>query len=169
MTGMIQFLTRLQLMLQKLLMAVAAVFLVAMMLMTCTDIVMRKLPQCKPLPGVFELMGLFGSLVVACALGYTQGKKDHLAVDILTNRFPPRIQKMLDVVNRLICMAFSVLACWQVCKVANTLCRTGEVTETLRMVYYPFTYGVAAGFALLAFVFLVELLKVLAPGLEPQP
>lgn len=169
MAGMIHFLTRLELMLQKLLMAIAAVFLVAMMLMTCTDIVMRKLPQCKPLPGVFELMGLFGSLVVACALGYTQGKKDHLAVDILTNLFPRRIQRFLDIINRLICMAFSILACWQVCKIANNLCRTGEVTETLRMIYYPFTYGVAAGFALLAFVFLVELLKVLTPSQEPQP
>lgn len=168
MNGMIQFLTRLEMLLQKLLMAIAAVFLVAMMLMTCTDIVMRKLPQCNPLPGVFELMGLFGSLVVACALGYTQSKKDHLAVDILTNRFPLRIQKILDIINRLICMVFSILASWQVCKIAGNLCRTGEVTETLRMIYYPFTYGVAAGFALLAFVFLVELLKVLTPTREPQ-
>ncbi len=169
MTGILPFLTRLELLLQKLLMAIAAVFLMAMMLMTCIDIVMRKLPHCKPLPGVFELMGLFGSLVVACALGYTQSKKDHLAVDILTNLFPQRIQQLLDIINRLMCMAFSILACWQVCKIANTLYRTGEVTETLRMIYYPFTYGVAAGFALLAFVFLVELLKGLASGQEQQP
>jgi TRAP-type C4-dicarboxylate transport system permease small subunit len=164
---MIKWLTTIELLLQKLLMAAAALFLLAMMLMTCADIVCRRV--WKPLPGVFELMGLFGSLVVACALGYTQRRKDHLAVDIVTNVYPKIVQKSLEMVNRLACMLFSVLACWQVSKVAGNLMRTGEVTETLRMIYYPFTYGVAAGFALLAAVFFVEMLKVFAPGGEPQP
>lgn len=154
---MLSLLIRLESLLQKLLMAVAAFFLVAMMLMTCADIVCRQV--WKPLPGVFELMGYFGALVVACALGYTQKKKDHIAVDILTNCFKPRMQWVLDAVNRLICMVFSVIAAWQIGKVAQNLKATGEVSETLRIIYYPFTYGVAVGFVLLAFVFFVELFK----------
>jgi TRAP-type mannitol/chloroaromatic compound transport system permease small subunit len=60
-------------------------------------------------------------------------------------------------------MGFSILAAWQVERIGHTLWRTGEVTETLRIIYYPFTYMVAAGFALLAFVFFAELLRDVKP------
>ncbi len=165
---MLSVLIRLESLLQKLLMAIAAFFLLAMMLMTCADIVCRQV--WKPLPGVFELMGYFGAVVVACALGYTQRRKDHIAVDILTNRFSPRIQRILDAVNRLVCMIFASVAAWQISKIAHNLKDTGEVSETLRIIYYPFTYGVAVGFVLLAFVFFVELLKTFGPaGREAEP
>ncbi|MEN6309661.1 MAG: TRAP transporter small permease [Anaerohalosphaeraceae bacterium] len=156
---MLSLLNRLEMLLQKTLMAIAAFFLLAMVLMTCADILFRLPPLRYPLPGVNELMGYSGALVVACALGYTQRKKDHLAVDIVSNMFPKSLQKGLDVINRLACMIFSIIACWQVGKVAYTLWQTGEVSETLHLPFYPFTFGVAAGFALLAFVFFVELLK----------
>jgi TRAP-type C4-dicarboxylate transport system permease small subunit len=159
---MLSVLIRLESLLQKLLMAVAAFFLLAMMLMTCADIVCRQV--WKPLSGVFELMGYFGALVVACALGYTQRRKDHIAVDILTNHFPSRIRIVLDAVNRLVCMLFAILAAWQIGKIAQNLKATSEVSETLRIIYYPFTYGVAVGFVLLAFVFFVELLKTFGPA-----
>jgi TRAP-type C4-dicarboxylate transport system permease small subunit len=159
---MLALLNRFEMLLQKALMAVAAFFLLAMMAMTCADILCRKV--WKPLPGVFELMGYFGALVVACALGYTQRKRDHIAIDILTNCFPLRIRKILDVFNRLACMIFSLLAAREIGKLAHNLMTTGEVSETLRLPYYPFAYGVAAGFVLLAFVFFVELLKTYQPA-----
>ncbi|MBN1125477.1 MAG: TRAP transporter small permease [Sedimentisphaerales bacterium] len=163
----IESLSRIELFLQKALMAVSAFFLLAMVGITCADILLRLFYQ--PLPGVFELMGLSGALVAACALGYTQRKKDHLAVDILTNMFPMPIQKGLDIFNRAICMLFCAAAAWQIAKLATTLMKMGELTETLRIIYYPFTYGVAAGFGLLTFVFFIELLKTLSGYPEESP
>ena len=58
-------------------------------------------------------------------------------------------------------MFFFGIAAWQINKYATTLLVTGEVTETLRIIYYPFTYGVAFGIALLSLVFLTDLLKSL--------
>jgi TRAP-type C4-dicarboxylate transport system permease small subunit len=161
---MLSLLSRLELVLQKLLMATAALFLLGMVILTCADILFRLPPLRKPVPGVAELMGYFGAIVVACALGYTQRKKDHISVDIVTKLFPLSLQKKLDVVNRFACMIFSIIASWQVGKVAHTLWQTGEVSETLHIAFFPFTYGVAAGFALLAFVFFVELLRAAAGG-----
>lgn len=152
-----RYLIQLESLLQKVLMALAAFFLLAMMGLTCADIVSRQF--WVPIKGVYELMGYFGALVVACALGYTQRKKDHISVDIITTLFPMPVQRFLDIVNRFVCMLFACLACWQVWRVADTLRQTGEITETLRIIYYPFTYLVSAGFGLLAFVFFVELLK----------
>ena len=158
---MIDFLVKLEKLLQRALLAAGALFLLVMVGLTCTDIGIRLVAA--PIPGVYELMGYFGALVIACSLAYTQRRKDHIAVDILTAHYPRIVQKILEIVNRAACMLFSAIAAWQIGKLATTLLETGEVTETLRIIYYPFTYGVAAGFGLLAVVFLAELIKAFIP------
>jgi TRAP-type C4-dicarboxylate transport system permease small subunit len=137
---------------------VAGTFMVAMILITCLNIFSRLV--WVPIKGTFELMGFFGAVVTAFALGYTQAKKAHISVDILVNRFPKRVQKILNGINSVICMIFFTLAGWQIAKLGNTLRTSGEVTETLRIIYYPFTYGVALGCFLLSLVLLVELVAL---------
>ena len=158
---MIRFLAKLEKFLQKALLAAGALFLLVMVGLTSADITLRFFAS--PIPGVYELMGYFGALVIACSLAYTQRRKDHIAVDILTSQYPKVVQNVLEAVNRMVCMMFSVLAAWQIGKLATKLMTSGEVTETLRIVYYPFTYGVAAGFGLLAVVFLAELIRSFVP------
>jgi len=133
---------------------IAGFFLVAMIAMTCGNIFSRFI--WAPLKGTFELMGFFSALVTAFVLGYTQIKKAHISVDILVNHFSRNVQRILKAVNSIICMIFFAMAGWQICKMAATLHNTGEVTETLRIIYYPFTYGVGLGCFLLALVLLVE-------------
>jgi len=137
---------------------VAGTFMVAMILITCANIFSRLV--WAPVKGTFELMGFFGAVVTAFALGYTQAKKAHISVDILVNRFPKRVQKFLNGINSVICMIFFTLAGWQIAKLGNTLRTSGEVTETLRIIYYPFTYGVALGCFLLSLVLLIELAEL---------
>jgi TRAP-type C4-dicarboxylate transport system permease small subunit len=137
---------------------VAGTFMVAMILITCLNIFSRIV--WVPVKGTFELMGFFGAVVTAFALGYTQAKKAHISVDILVNRFPKRVQKILNGINSVICLIFFALAGWQIAKLGNTLRTSGEVTETLRIIYYPFTYGVALGCFLLSLVLLVELVAL---------
>jgi TRAP-type C4-dicarboxylate transport system permease small subunit len=137
---------------------VAGTFMVAMILITCLNIFSRLV--WVPVKGTFELMGFFGAVVTAFALGYTQAKKAHISVDILVNRFPKRVQKILNGINSVICLIFFALAGWQIAKLGNTLRTSGEVTETLRIIYYPFTYGVALGCFLLSLVLLVELVAL---------
>jgi TRAP-type C4-dicarboxylate transport system permease small subunit len=137
---------------------VAGTFMVAMILITCLNIFSRLV--WVPVKGTFELMGFFGAVVTAFALGYTQAKKAHISVDILVNRFPKRAQKILSGINSVICLIFFALAGWQIAKLGNTLRTSGEVTETLRIIYYPFTYGVALGCFLLSLVLLVELVAL---------
>ncbi len=137
----------------------AGLCLAAMILMTCANIFLRVV--WLPLKGTYELMGYFGALVTAFALGYTQMKKAHIAVDVLVMLFNRKVQLILQGVNCLICTIFFSLAGWQLSQYATTLWKTGEVTETLLIAYYPFAYGVAGGCLLLALVMLVEFLKLL--------
>jgi len=61
-------------------------------------------------------------------------------------------------------MIFFSIAGWQIARWATVLRKTGEVTETLRIIFYPFMYAVSLGCILLALVLLVDLLKVLFQG-----
>lgn len=136
---------------------IAGSVLLAMILLTCANIFMRRV--WTPLLGTFELMGYFGAIVTAFALGYTQIKKGHIAVDVLVLRFSEKTQAFLKGINNFICMVFFALVAWQIARYATTLLNTGEVTETLKIIYYPFTYGVALGCALFSMIFLTDFLK----------
>lgn len=137
---------------------IAGMCLAAMILMTCANIFLRVV--WVPLKGTYELMGYFGAIVTAFALGYTQMKKAHIAVDVLVSLFNPKAQLILQAIDCLICTIFFSIAGWQISQYATTLWKTGEVTETLLIAYYPFAYGVAAGCLLLALVMLVEFLEL---------
>jgi TRAP-type C4-dicarboxylate transport system permease small subunit len=139
----------------------AGIFLIAMIVLTCANIFSRLF--WLPIRGTYELMGFMGAVVASFALGYTQIKRGHIAVNILVNRFSEKTQRILNGVNHTICMAFFALAAWKIFEKAVTIKNTGEVTETLRMMYHPFVYGVAIGCAVLALVFFVDVVNALNP------
>jgi TRAP-type C4-dicarboxylate transport system permease small subunit len=152
-----EFLDRITRLLNQVLMWIAGIFLAAMIVLTCANISLRIVWM--PISGTFELMGYFGAIVTAFALGYTQIGRGHIAVDIIVQRFSGRTQRILKGLNYLICTVFFAMVAWQIAKYATTLWRTGEVTETLQIIYYPFTYGVALGCAILSLVFLTSFLR----------
>ena len=141
---------------------IAGFSLVAIVLLTCSNIFFRII--WKPVIGAIELMGFFGAIVTAFALGYTQIKRNHIGIDILVSQFSTKTQRILNGINYFICMVFFGIAGWQVAKWATILWKTGEVTETLRIIFYPFTYGVALGCLILTLVLFVDLFKVLIEG-----
>ncbi|MGD2124761.1 MAG: TRAP transporter small permease [Desulfobacteraceae bacterium] len=147
--------------LNQVLMLIAGGILGIMILLTCANIFLRIV--WLPIKGTFELMGYCGAVITAFALGYTQVKKAHIGVDVLVLRFSEKTQRILNAVNSSVCTVFFALVAWRVAKYAMTLWKTGEVTETLRIIYYPFTYGVALGCAVLSLVCLTEFLKSLMP------
>ena len=143
----------------RLLMWVAGCILGAMILLTCGNICLRLFWM--PVKGTFELMGYGGAVIMAFALGMTQIQRGHIAVDVLFLRFSKGTQRLLTGLSDIVCTAFFTIVSWQVAKYATILLKTGEVTETLRIIYYPFTYGVALGCATLALAFLTDFLKTL--------
>jgi TRAP-type C4-dicarboxylate transport system permease small subunit len=142
--------------LNQILIWVAGFLLAAMICLTCANIFLRIV--WVPIIGTFELIGYFGAVMTAFAVGYTQIRRGHISVDIVVLGFSKKTQNILNDINCFICMVFFAIVSWQIASYATTLLKTGEITETLRIVYYPFTYGVALGFAVLSLVFLNELL-----------
>jgi TRAP-type C4-dicarboxylate transport system permease small subunit len=154
---MIGYLEKMTNFLNRLLLVVGGITLAGMVLLTCSNIFLRSV--WVPIKGTYELMGFFGAIVTAFALGYTQIKRGHVGIDMVVNQFSARTQRILNGINYFICMIFFALASCQIAKWATTLWETGEITETLRIIYFPFTYGVALGCAVLSLVLLTDLLK----------
>jgi len=148
----------------KLLTGLSGACLVFMVLLTCANIFFRIV--WGPIKGTYELMGLFGAVVTAFALGHTQITKGHVAVDVLVSRFSEKRKRLVGIFNSVVCGAFFVLAGWQMALKAETLRRTGELTETLRIIYYPFTYAAAFGCIILSLVLVTDLIQLVASDKE---
>lgn len=151
------FLDSLTTWLNRILLFIAGILLLFMIILTCANVVLRLV--WVPINGSFELMGLCGALVTAFALGYTQTKRGHIAVNVLVKTFPEKLQKVLEGINNILCIGFFSLASWKLFVWSTKLWDSGEVTETLRIVYFPFSYAVSLGCAIIALVFLVEILN----------
>lgn len=144
--------------LNQVLLWIGAVFLIMMIVLTCGNIFLRIVWM--PVKGTFELMGFFSAVATAFALGYTQIQKGHTGIDLVVNLFSRRTRRILQGINSLILTVFFCVLGWQLMKWGTTLREAGEMTETLRIAFYPFVYGVGVGSFGLALVLLVELLKI---------
>ena len=153
--------------LNRILVFVAGLFLMGMIGLTSANIILRGV--WVPIRGTYELMGLMGAVVTAFALGYTQIKRGHISVNVLINRFPGRIRSLLNVFNHTVCGAFFSIAAWKILEKAAILKSSGEVTETLRIIYHSFTFGVALGCVVLAMVFFVDLIQTIFPDRGRKP
>ncbi len=136
----------------------AGVILVFMILLTMGNIVLRRV--WVPIRGTYEIMGFAGAVITALSMGFTQKKREHIQVDIFIRRFPTGVKQAVFVVNNGLCTLFFLMAAWFVGRRGMTLLETGEVSETLRMVYYPFAFVVALGCFLLAAMLFLDLLKL---------
>ena len=141
--------------LSKALYRVAGSAIIAMMLLTCIDVVLRYLR--RPIPGTYELVCFLGSVAVAFAMAHTSVERGHVSVSILVDLLPQKIQTFIHTVTNGFGFILFALIAWQSVLYANDLRACGEVSLTLQLPFYPFIYGVAFGAAAVCLVLSVEL------------
>jgi TRAP-type C4-dicarboxylate transport system permease small subunit len=144
--------------LNKILMIIGGVAVLALMSLATVNVCLRFFFN-APYRGTYEVVGFLGAIVIAFALGYTQKRKDHIVVDILTERFPKRVNRVLDGINYMITTIFFAVVSWQVFVWGIKISKSGEVSETLKIIFHPFVYSVALGFAVFSFTIAVDFLK----------
>jgi TRAP-type C4-dicarboxylate transport system permease small subunit len=140
----------------------AAGFAVAMMLLTCTDVVLRLFRA--PITGTYEVVGLLGSAFVSFSLAHTSLERGHIVVDFLFRKLSPSMQRAVDFVTLFLSCALFGLFTWQALRYGSNLRTAGEVSLTLQIPVYPFVFGVALGCGLLCVVLLVKLFGVVLRG-----
>lgn len=143
-------LTRIQL-------ALGGCVLILMICLTCANILFRQFGM--PVRGTFELMGYMGALIFALSFGYSHEKREHIYVSILFDRFPRKVQRAARMVNSFLTTIFFALLSFQLVKNALNLKAVEELSETLRIAYYPVILVLAFGTAYLVVLIIFELFK----------
>lgn len=152
--------------LNTLLIILAGAALLAVMGLSVVNVICRMLDV--PFIGAYELVGFAGAIVIAAALGQTQERKDHVPVDIITRRYPAALSRLVDVLKYVLKLAFAGLVAWKMTEYALHIRHTGEVSETRKLIFYPYILCVAAGFAVLACTVGLDLVRSLIPA-PPAP
>jgi len=140
-------------------MVVGGIALLLLVLLATGNVTMRLFGI--PFAGTYEIVAFLGALVTAGALAHTQRRRDHIMVDILTDRFPPLLKRLLDAVSDLLAAALFGIASWQIYAWGDKLRESGELSETLQLKFYPFVYATATGFGLLTLVLFLQMFRAI--------
>ncbi|MCX7856449.1 MAG: TRAP transporter small permease subunit [Deltaproteobacteria bacterium] len=110
----------------------------------------------RPIHGSYELIGFFGAASIGLALGYTQLRKDHIIVTIVSDRFGKKTKKIIDLFSNMVSSLFFIVCGTETLKWGSRLAKSGELSETLKIPYYPFVYLLGTGFLIIAITLILD-------------
>ena len=135
---------------------IAALAIFSMMALTCADVFLRYFFR-KPIPGTYEIVALLGAVAVSFAMAHTLVEKGHVAVSLIVQMFPKRLQGIVEIFISIFGIILFGLIAWQSILYGVDCQRSGEVSMTLQLPFYPIIYGVALGAGVVCLVLLVDL------------
>ncbi|MBN1188816.1 MAG: TRAP transporter small permease [Dehalococcoidales bacterium] len=139
--------------------------LVAMVLLTSTDIMLRKFFN-SPLPFSFELTEFLLVIVAWCYIAFTTSKGRHVSVDTVSSHFKSRLRKITVLLGDCITVILFGLIAWQNVVQGFNVLDVGTTTAILHIPKYPFQFWVAFGSALACLIFLFKVLNSLLGGTD---
>lgn len=140
--------------------------LVVLLALTVVDVGGRYLFN-RPLLGALELSEFMLVFLVFCGLAYTDLRNGHVTVDVVVERFPPRLQGVFDGIAALLGTGLWAVIGWRSAVQAEKVRVAGEVSSNLVLPIYPFIWTAAIGSSLFACVLLIRALKAFARAARP--
>jgi TRAP-type C4-dicarboxylate transport system permease small subunit len=150
--------------LSKLMQWVAGIALIFIMLLTVADVTLRLFGH--PIVGTFEMVGLGGAVVVGFAIPITSWLRGHIFVDFFVQKFPSTSQAVFNITTRVLCIVLFVLIGYNLFLYAGELYKSGEVTLTRQLPFYPIAYGLAVCCFIQCFVLVGDIAKVIGGTYE---
>ena len=133
---------------------ISGVALTGMMCLVFINVLLRM--TLRPILGTYEYTALLAAVTISFALAHCAAQKGHVAITLFTDRFPRRAQGICEaIVGAIGTILFAVL-CWQSIIHAGVVRRSGEVSFTTEVPFWPFIWGMAFGFLMLAIVNLID-------------
>jgi TRAP-type C4-dicarboxylate transport system permease small subunit len=113
----------------------------------------------SPIYGQAEAVGLMQVIAISMAGAYTLSEKRHVAIGLLVDRLPQRIQAVIDFPMCVLCLVFTGLTAWQTIEYATSLLEEGQLTSLLEVPVSPFFYIIGIGWGLLSIAYIMLLLQ----------
>jgi TRAP-type C4-dicarboxylate transport system permease small subunit len=148
----------------RLLNVVAGVALTFLMFLTIGDIVLRLLK--RPIVGTYELVAFSGAVAIGFSVPLTSWMRGHVYVDFLIQRLSKKGRNIVNVCTRILVIILFIAIGWNLVQYAIDLQRSGEVSSTLQMPFYPVAYGLAVSSLILCLVIFCDIVKILGGQYE---
>lgn len=127
----------------------------AVILVIMANVVLRLLGM--PIIGLYEIMAALTVMLLGLSLGDSQRDKQHVAIDLLTEKFGKRVQNGLAVLMTILsAMVFAVIA-FALFRYASFQFAAGTTSDLLGLPTWPSLSALIAGVVLLLLVLLVDL------------
>lgn len=136
----------------------AELVLVIMMTLTGVDVVLRAFG--KPIVGTYELVAIFGAIVIGFSCPKTSWDRGHIFVDFLIENRSQSVKNGFFICTRVIAIIIYALLSWNLMLKGMVLYRAGEVSLTLRVPMYPAAFGLSFCFFIQCLVNIAEIFKI---------
>jgi TRAP-type C4-dicarboxylate transport system permease small subunit len=136
---------------------IAQMGVMAMMLLAVSNIILRLV--WKAIMGTYDYIEFIGATLVAFAIAYCALQKGHIQVELIVSRFPRRVQGVIGGITGILGLGIFSVITWQSLIFAGDMRRSGDVSMTMLLPFYPYIYGLAFGTGLLCLVVLMDLIK----------
>ena len=142
----------------KVLNSIAAIAVTVMMLMTVADVLLRA--GGYPIIGTFEIVALLLALVIGFGIPQVSLDRGHVYMDFLLEKLSIRGKNLMNTFTRLLCLTLFALIGYNLFNVAARFHRSGEVSATIKIPFYPVAYAVAVCCLLECCVFILDIVRI---------
>jgi len=139
----------------------AGIVLFFMMMLTVVDVVLRIFGTA--ILGTYELVAVSGAIVVGFAVPQTSWGRGHVCVDFLVENRSAAVKNTVFAITRIMGICLFALLSFYLFRKGIHLYRTGEVSLTLHIPYYPAAYGLAFCFFIECFVLITDIVRIFTP------
>jgi len=143
---------------------IAGISLTFLMLLTVMDVILRALK--RPIVGTYELVAFSGAVAIGFAVPLTSWLRGHIFVDFFILRFSQKVRNIFNITTRCLVIVLFFLIGWNLIKYGMDLQKSGEVSLTLQMPFYPVAYGVAVCCFVQCLVLICDVIKILGGKYE---
>lgn len=131
-----------------------------MMMLTTIDVIGAKL-FLHPVNGALDLMAILQLLAMSFALGSSYFANRHVQVEFFVPLMPKWAQRIIACIIQFLMLLLFIVMTWQLFAYGLDLKLYGEVSATVRIPLYPFTYAAAVAFIPACLVALAKWLQTI--------
>jgi len=136
----------------------AAVALIFMMMLTVVDVALRV--GGHPIVGAYEIVSLTLALVIGLSIPQVSLDGAHVYMEIGLDRLSPHGKKVMMTFTRLLCIALFIFMGYNLFTVGAEFRASGEVSQTLRLPFFPVAWAVGVCCFLECAVFVLGIAKI---------
>ncbi len=139
--------------------SIAGAVLIGLVLITLCDVILRNFGH--PITGSMEIIQYGGAIVFAFAVPFATTLGAQIIVDIVTEKLRPGAQRVMSIITRIVGVLLFLFVSYNFYLYGLDVRRTGELSASFKIPYYPIVFAMAFSFLFQALTVLLDLINTL--------